>query len=153
MRLLVLSDSHGSNRGIRQAIEQQPQVENIIHLGDGERDMDPVTLYQKHAFQVYGNCDFSGDSPCVRIETFEGVKLFMCHGHTYNVKYGLQELKAAARANGCTVALFGHTHTPVTLYEDGLYLVNPGSASVGSRRSYATLDITPQGIFANIVYL
>ncbi len=50
------------------------------------------------------------------------------------------------------VLLFGHTHNAVTEYEDGLYIMNPGSLS-GSTGTYGTLDIVPAGIVTNIVHI
>lgn len=41
---------------------------------------------------------------------------------------------------------------PFTDYEDGLYLMNPGSLS-GWQATYGTLDLTEQGIVTNVVTL
>ena len=48
--------------------------------------------------------------------------------------------------------LYGHTHNAFTDYEEGLYMMNPGSLN-GWQATYGTLDITPQGIVTNIVKL
>ena len=34
MRIVVVSDTHGNARALRQAVLDQPQAEYIIHLGD-----------------------------------------------------------------------------------------------------------------------
>ena len=38
MRIVVMSDSHGRADRVKQVIEQQPQAELFIFLGDGLRD-------------------------------------------------------------------------------------------------------------------
>ncbi|MGI6404129.1 MAG: metallophosphoesterase family protein [Oscillospiraceae bacterium] len=46
------------------------------------------------------------------------------------------------------ICCFGHTHTPLSLYRDGVYLLNPGSLSqprVGFP-SYAVIDLTQAGV-------
>ena len=40
MRLLIASDSHGDAYALYQAIQQQPSAQVVIHLGDGESDME-----------------------------------------------------------------------------------------------------------------
>lgn len=45
--------------------------------------------------------------------------------------------------------LFGHTHQPLTEYDDGLYMLNPGSLHGGG--TYGVLDITAAGVVMNIV--
>ena len=66
------------------------------------------------------------------------------------VKYGLYNLQSAARGYNADIALFGHTHTPVTYYEDGLWLVNPGSIRNGD---FAVVDLTPKGIMPILLKL
>ena len=44
----------------------------------------------------------------------------------YNTRQILTELRAAA-ARGAEVALFGHTHKPIALQKNGVFLFNPGS--------------------------
>ena len=38
MRILVVSDTHGSDSDLRRAILAQPKAELVIHLGDGEEE-------------------------------------------------------------------------------------------------------------------
>ena len=39
MRILVVSDSHGNDANLRRAILAQPTAEVVIHLGDGEEEL------------------------------------------------------------------------------------------------------------------
>ena len=155
MRILVLSDSHGSTQGILRAIENQPSANILIHLGDGEKDIAAVKPQypDKRLIQVSGNCDRLPDNCTEKTEMIHNCKIFLCHGHTYHVKSGLERLIYRAKSIGCNIALFGHTHQPMTKYCNGLYLMNPGSIGRGYPKSYGIIDITDQGIVCNTIAL
>ena len=147
MRLLILSDSHGRSSAIREAIEAQPEAKTVFYLGDGLRDLEEIQAsYRSHTFYcVRGNCDWAViDTPEMAITDIGGVRIFYTHGHVYDAKFSLTRAALAAREREAQVLLFGHTHQPLSVYDDGLYVVNPGS--IGKGHSYAILDITPAGI-------
>ena len=149
MRILVLSDSHGMPSRILDAVEAHPEAEALIFLGDGERDLDTVESYyhsQPNVIKVAGNCDFSSSLPLLRVVTLGGKKIYCTHGHSEHVKYGTDELLLRARQEGADIVLYGHTHTGVTCYDDGLYIMNPGSIRDGH---YGMIDIVPGGIMLN----
>ena len=154
MRILVVSDTHGSDSNLRRAILAQPKAELVIHLGDGEEEFLRAkrSFPEKMFLGVRGNCDWGSDLPATGEYAVDGVKIFFTHGHLYGVKSGLYTAVCAARERGAQVLLFGHTHQPYTDYDQGLYLMNPGSLS-GWGAGYGTLDITPQGIVTNLVKL
>lgn len=145
MRILVVSDSHGDVFGLRLAIQAQPNARMMIHLGDGEHDMDAVSHLLKgmKVLQVRGNTDFGAFSPKACVETVEGKRFYCTHGDRENVKGGTDELEKVARDKEADIVLFGHTHVPKNEYDDGLYLFNPGSVREGS---YGVVDITKAGI-------
>ena len=149
MRILVLSDSHGMPSRILDAVEAHPEAEALIFLGDGERDLDTVESYYHilpNVIKVAGNCDFSSSLPLLRVVTLGGKKIYCTHGHAEHVKYGTDELLLRARQEGADIVLYGHTHTGVTCYDDGLYIMNPGSIRDGH---YGMIDIVPGGIMLN----
>jgi len=76
---------------------------------------------------VAGNCDFGALEPLDGLAAFDQVVVFYTHGHMYGVKYDLDTLADAAAARGAEVALFGHTHKPIALQKNGVFLFNPGS--------------------------
>lgn len=154
MRILVVSDTHGDASALRSAIMAQPKAELVIHLGDGEREfMDLRASFPEKMFiSVCGNCDFGSQLPVMEEITLEGIKIFYTHGHFYNVKFGDCELISAARDRKANVVLYGHTHVKDNRYEDGLYILNPGSLH-GYGASYGTVDITKAGIVTNIIDL
>lgn len=145
MRILVLSDSHGSTGNILEAIEKHSDAEVVVFLGDGESDFDNAEYFlrDKRVIGVAGNCDFRSDKPFCEITTVGGKRIYCTHGHEERVKWGLGELISRARAEKADIVLYGHTHTPVNTYDDGLYIFNPGSLRDGS---YGVIDITPSGV-------
>ncbi len=145
MRILVFSDSHGSTYRMREAISDHPEADMIIHLGDGERDFDSIKneFTDKRTVQVCGNCDFGSMLPVNEIIKVSGVNIFCTHGHTELVKYGNGALISKGRNLNAHIILYGHTHESVTGYDDGLYIMNPGSIKEGN---YGMIDITPGGI-------
>ena len=146
MRILVFSDSHGSDKTLEAAMLLHKDAELIIHLGDGERDFDGIAyaVAGRKIVQVCGNCDFYSLLPNNEIIDVEGVRIFCSHGHTELVKHGTQMFIEKAKALGAHIALYGHTHQSVTAYDDGLHIMNPGSARYGGE--YGVIDITPAGI-------
>lgn len=147
MRLLVVSDSHGRDWRLRAALEAHPEINGWIHLGDGLREAFRLAEeFPAPLYAVRGNCDFWQPElpPELREETFGGKRVLFTHGHLYGVKYGLYRVTAAARERGADILLFGHTHQPLNEYDNGLYVLNPGS--LGEAGTYALLDILPAGI-------
>ncbi len=156
MRILAVSDSHGNSRALGDILSiHSSVVDLIVHLGDGEKEYNELIkpLPLKSVF-VRGNCDFGSSAPELQIVEFNGRKIFCSHGYKYSVKYDLSVIKNAARAQNADIVLFGHTHNAVSQYENGLYIVNPGSVSrYSDRPSYALIDVVESGILPNIVYI
>lgn len=153
MRVLVVSDIHGREHRLREALEQQPTARHVIFLGDGLRQVEDVMdLYPDRTFYtVPGNCDFGAGGIPVRQEILGGKRFYFTHGHLHDVKYTLYRLDLAAREAGADIALFGHTHNPYREYADGLHLFNPGSLGYGG--TYGYVDIEGGAIFTAIVEL
>jgi putative phosphoesterase len=64
------------------------------------------------------------------------------------VNYGTKELAQIAREQGCSIALYGHTHRPeIDDSSPGLLILNPGSISFprqkGREKSYMILELEP----------
>ncbi|MDD6396283.1 MAG: metallophosphoesterase [Firmicutes bacterium] len=156
MKILVMSDSHGRRDLVEKCIRSNSQAEVVLHLGDYTGDFADMrfTFPDRMFINVRGNGDFDRGIPQARVEAFDGVKIFMAHGHTYGVKYGLDAIMTAARKEGAQICLYGHTHESYNKYHDGLYVMNPGSLAYPrgmSRASYGLIEICPQGIVTNIV--
>lgn len=155
MRLLVVSDSHGDEGALLRALEAQPTARVVIHLGDGAREMAAVAegCPERTVYGVRGNCDWTSDAAGLvyaRDETVGGKRIFFTHGHLYGVKSDLLRVTCAARERGADILLYGHTHVPFTVYDDGLYILNPGSLAGGA---YGIVDITAAGIVPSLLRL
>ncbi len=150
MKLLVLSDSHKTMDYMIQAVEAE-RPDRIIHLGD--HSTDAGRLAERYPaiplWCVSGNCDYE-TSPLYMIEQIEGVRLYMTHGHTLNVKYGLLRAELTAREQGANVLLFGHTHQSFCDWHDGLWMVNPGTCSGRGSVTYAILELEQGTVRAKI---
>ena len=155
MRITVISDSHRNEKTVRGILADREDSKHIFFLGDITADIEDMNLEfpDKNFYIVSGNCDFCSSYPSSDIETVGGKKIFYTHGHTLGVKHGTERLLDTAKSLNCEIALFGHTHTSQILYEDGIYLVNPGSCSQprDSHKSYAVIDIEENGIMPIII--
>lgn len=132
MKILVLSDSHGTMQYMCDAVEKE-HPDYVIHLGDHARDASELSSFYPRLpiASVCGNCDRGADEPVTQVAVYDGVKIFFCHGHTYGVKSGVLRAVYAAREQGADILLFGHTHIPVcdASGECGVLLLNPGACS------------------------
>ena len=160
--LLILSDSHGHTRNLREILARQVQKpEAVLFLGDGLRDLGCLGLAEKgitlHA--VKGNCDSytypEPDEPNERILCVGGIKICMMHGHTRHVKDGWTPAAAHAARQGADLLLFGHTHEPIEEHlpagtvlggvplEKPLTVFNPGTVGGGWGKdaSFGTLTV------------
>ncbi len=155
MRLVIISDSHGRGDVVDKIIRREAAADIFIFLGDKTADIEDFTYEytDKRFCIVSGNCDFMPDYPYTAVIKADCTNIFACHGHTLGVKGGLGLLIKAARQADCQIALYGHTHIPNIKYEDGLYLVNPGSCarSREGANSYAAIDIRENGILPTII--
>ncbi len=154
MRILVCSDSHRRPGNIRRALQAVPQARDVFFLGDDCADLKEILPdYPDRVFHcVAGNCDFFPTAPLFDEVKIGSERIFYTHGHCFGVKEGTGRLLAEAKKRGCRIALFGHTHIPLLSYEDGVYLVNPGSLSRprNSEKTFAVLDFLSGSILPSI---
>lgn len=129
MNILIFSDTHGNTEDPIEIIRQSPVVNAIIHAGDCEADARTIqnTYPNIPVYSVRGNCDFLSDSPEELSVTIGGKKIFIAHGHTYNVKTGLFRILNKATYKDYDLLVFGHTHKSIIEYTGNAIVVNPGS--------------------------
>ena len=144
MRVIVLSDSHGSTgrlSTILMAAEQGGPIDAIFHLGDGYWDLRDLGVDLPPVYQVAGNCDhFCSDT--LNIVSLGGAKFLLTHGHYQHVKDGTDDLLQMAMDEHCAAALYGHTHYQTMKWQNGILLLNPGAVNDGK---YAVLTINRLG--------
>lgn len=141
MKIIVLSDSHGNTDNLLSAVAVTgPDM--ILHLGDYESDclvlrksFPSIPLYA-----VKGNCDITSSEETVRDIFCSGKHIYMCHGHTYNVKMGLYSLINGGMANRADIVLFGHTHKPYYNIVENMHIINPGTIGYAGK-TYGVINI------------
>ena len=134
MKILVLSDSHGASDLMERILWANESCDLVFFLGDGYMDWNIISshIIRQGTLAVRGNCDsVLSKLPWNAVEQIEDVRTYITHGWQEHVKYGMSYLVAAARENGCSLALFGHTHEQYEDYIDGVRLFNPGAVSRG----------------------
>lgn len=161
MKIIVMSDSHGNFQNLRTIVERHEEADIFIHLGDGERDLNRI--FQLHPeieekfYCLKGNCDGGAllfrSCRSLELSLPGGHRIFAAHGDYYQVKYSTSIMEHEAAARHADILLYGHTHIQECRYDCGRYIINPGS--IGHPRmgvpTYAVLDVSEQGVLANII--
>ncbi|MGL5174913.1 MAG: phosphodiesterase [Cetobacterium sp.] len=165
MKIFVISDIHGSSYYLNKALEayEKEKADYLLILGDelyhGPRnplpqDYNPkevsemLNRYKSKIIAVRGNCDSEVDQMLLEypimsdytVLFLEKKRIFATHGHIYN------EEKIPNISEG-DVLIYGHTHLPVAKYQNGIYILNPGSITLpkgGNKNSY--------GLFENDIF-
>jgi putative phosphoesterase len=153
MRIAVVSDSHGDYSTLKLVAKAQISAEVIVHCGDGASDIIKLkSIYKdKCIIAVKGNCDLASSLPDEELININSSKIFITHGNKYSVKMGYSSIIYHALEVNANILLFGHTHNAFTSYENGLYIMNPGTLR-GVHGTYGIIDITNAGIFMNIIH-
>ena len=146
MKVLIVSDTHGRDENLEEAVLREAPFDYLIHCGDVEgREIFIEALAECPCIIVAGNNDFFTDLSHEEEITLEGHKMLVTHGHYYFVSRNHDRLVEKAREDNCQNAMYGHTHTPVIEEEDGILVINPGSLTYprqrGRRPSYAVMEL------------
>lgn len=143
-KIIVLSDTHGSRKGIDKLRPLIAENDYIIHLGDGAGDMREIMdEYPDKVYLVSGNCDFCAPFPNEGVLEVECLKILFCHGHRYGVKQHLYSLMEEAKKQRCDIVLYGHTHDATITQIEGITFINPGTLRypAGEGGSYCYLVV------------
>lgn len=143
MKVLIISDSHGLTEELLEIKERhQDEIEFMLHLGDSELSSQSEEMEGFSA--VRGNCDFDSNYPNDMIVLLNGVKVYLTHGHLYNVKMSLMNLTYRAKEVGASIVCFGHSHIAGAEMIDDTLFINPGSFRLPRMRkekTYVILEI------------
>jgi putative phosphoesterase len=161
MKLVVISDIHGSLKYTQKAIEilNKEEGDYLLILGDilyhGPRNPLPeeynpkevaevLNKYRHKIIAIRGNCDSEVDQmlldfPCMgdySIILYNNKRLFLTHGHIYN------ENNMPNISEG-DIMLHGHTHILGFSRKDDISIINPGSIAYPKQdnpHSYGLID-------------
>ncbi|MCR5725292.1 MAG: metallophosphoesterase [Treponema sp.] len=157
VRILVISDSHGSFSVVRAIVQQfGKDCDALCFCGDGAQDV--LSVFETAACKklaslppecippvaaiVRGNGDFESgwfypgvdeaaevSLPKELLLTAAGKRILLTHGHSYDVYYNSRGLYDAAAIQNADIVFFGHTHIANVQEKDAVTLLNPGSCS------------------------
>lgn len=159
MRIVVFSDTHGNFSAMHKIIKRNGNADLFLFLGDGMNEYKRLKAHYLDSAMacVKGNCDFAPDMPDHSIYTLpDGKRIFFTHGDKWRVRAGVDKVFEKAKAEGCCIALYGHTHCRFAEMREGILILNPGSAGQprdGKPACYAWIDITDSGMVYNHVDL
>ena len=139
MKILVVSDTHGSVGPILTAIDREkPDV--LIHLGDGINDLRNLN-FSGQIYAVRGNNDLNGKLKSMAKVSYGKTIILYMHGHEYDVSQGYAKLVNFATQQGADIVLFGHTHKPDYFERNGIIFANPGAMKDRATATYLTIDL------------
>ena len=132
-KILVLSDSHSYFDEVLKIFEKEkPGI--VIGAGDGIKDIDDLSYVHPEAkyYMVKGNCDyFDRNHNEENLFEIDGVKIFLTHGHLYDVKRSLSSIKVIGEKLNVSLMIVGHTHKPYIEKYGDITLFNPGATEDG----------------------
>lgn len=140
MKIAVISDSHYNENSINLIKNHLKDVDILLHCGDGAPDTKYIETYFKgEIYAVRGNCDITLEYPLERVIEVMGKRIFITHGHMYNVKNEYNTIFYKAKEINADIVLFGHTHKSIISNYDNLSIMNPGSISLPYGRDKKTM--------------
>ena len=148
MLIAVVSDTHRQEYYIQKVKSYIKNADILIHLGDNIEDADELAEgFKGKVYKVSGNCDFCRGAERELVIDVEGIRILITHGDRYGVKYELNNLYYRAMEAEADIALYGHTHIPYMEEVNGIWLFNPGSASLPrmSKTSIGFIEIDKKG--------
>ena len=150
MRILIVSDTHGKDKGLKELLGKLQPVDMLIHCVDSEGSEDYIReIAACPVHIVAGNNDFFSELPKEDEFCIGKYHVLLTHGHYYYISMGTEMLKEDARARGFNLVMFGHTHRPCLEEDPDITILNPGSLSYprqeGRRPSYILMEIDKNG--------
>ena len=165
MKLMFLSDIHGSLHYMKKAIEiyENEKADYIVILGDAlyhgprnplPKDYSPkevaevLNRYKDKIIAVRGNCDSEVDQMMLEypimadyaVLLYNTKRIYITHGHIYN-KDNLPNI-----CDG-DILVYGHTHIPLADKEYGTYILNPGSITLPKENNPNSYGILENNMF------
>jgi putative phosphoesterase len=144
-KIIILSDTHGNQKLLRQAITNETRITHIFHLGDNYGDMDenPDLLENKKLIKVPGIFHagyIDGSIPAIQEISLSGWNFLLVHN--------VNDLKKISTHTN--LVLFGHTHNLSFETINKIQYLNPGHLKSKKDRkrkaTYIVIDISAKVI-------
>lgn len=160
MKLVILSDTHGSTDAVERVFSEQPDAALYLHAGDILSDARYLAMLvgvplnageederaARRVIGVPGNSDWpDANQPLAHVIAAEGHRILLTHGHSCGVRYGTALLAKTAEDAGCDIAVYGHTHIVEIAPGEPVTVLCPGSAARprdACDPSYLTVELT-----------
>lgn len=150
MKIGIMSDSHHDLSAIDDAICLADDVDCWLHAGDSIDDAGYLAdVSKKPVYAVPGNIDWFSTKPKEILVEIAGKKIFLTHGHKYNVKWTTKYLYEQASKLGADIIVYGHSHVGNEEHINDKVIINPGSVSEprdGLDPSFMIIDINNEKI-------
>ena len=139
MKVLIISDIHGSFNDLKEVLEKEKSFDRLVILGDilngpvdresKEKTADLLNKYKDKILSVAGNndgyldelLDFNNTN-YFNLLYIDNRIWFLTHGHIYN-RYNMPDINY-------DIYLQGHRHVPLMSKENNKLYLNPGSISL-----------------------
>ena len=139
MKVLIISDIHGSFNDLKEVLEKEISFDILVILGDilngpvnrdsKEKVADLLNVFKDKIISVSGNNDGYLDellefdnSKYYNLINIDNRIWFLTHGHIYN-RYNMPNINY-------DIYLQGHRHVPLMSIEKDKIYLNPGSISL-----------------------
>ena len=139
MKVLIISDIHGSFNDLKEVLEKETSFDRIVILGDilngpvnresKEKVADLLNVFKDKIISVSGNNDGYlnellefDNSKYYNLINIDNRIWFLTHGHIYN-RYNMPDINY-------DIYLQGHRHVPLMSIENDKIYLNPGSISL-----------------------
>ncbi len=157
MKIGIISDSHHDLKSIDEAICLAEDINYWFHAGDSIEDAEYLEQVSgKKVYKVCGNIDWFSHSPQELLVKIENVRIFLTHGHKYQVKWTLDNLFERAVKLNADLIIYGHSHVGAKEIIKNRIFVNPGSISQprdGMPPSFMKADINGSNINIERIFL
>lgn len=136
MKIGLISDTHipyRANHIPKKFIDtfKSEKIDLIIHLGDINdetvlKDLEEIA----ETIAIKGNTDYI-NLPREKYIEIEGWKIFLFHSDVIHPRGDTKKIidYVTKKVGKVDIILHGHTHIPRLIYDSGLIIINPGSAT------------------------
>jgi len=134
MKIGLIGDTHIPNRAKEipnyfLEVFKNEKVDFILHLGDVNEKYVLEELERIAPVKaVIGNTDYL-DLPEYLTFEIDKYKIFAFHPDNIYPRGDIKQILSIAKRMNANVIIHGHTHLPRFLYEEGVYIISPGSAT------------------------